>query len=82
MYHLFLTAKDVQTIDWIAGRYCWSEILYKRCSEGDNEIPEYIAWELNEAFEEDTKGGHPYFPCLDHRSDLASKLFAFMEQIV
>ena len=82
MYHLFLSPANMESITWVGGRYSWSSALLDHCEQGDNEIPENIAWEINEAFEEDTKGGHSFFPCLDLSSNLAEKLFQFMREIV
>ncbi len=82
MYNLFLTAEDITTLEWVNGRYSWSDRLLSMCVEGDNEFFESEAWSLIESFKEDTEGGHSYFPCLDHSSELATKLFAFIEQIV
>ncbi len=81
MYTLTLTTEDVSTIAFVGGRYGWSEAL-SSLGEGENEIPEHEAWEINESFQEDTVGGHSFFPMLDHHSDLAGKLFTFMEEIV
>lgn len=45
-------------------------------------MPEHKGWELNEAFDEDTEGGHSFFPMLDGNSNLAKKLMEFYEQTV
>jgi len=81
MYTLNLTSEDVSTIAWVGHRYGWSEIL-SPYGEGENEIPEHKAWEIVSHFEIDTFGGHQFFPCLDHESELAGKLFAFMDSII
>jgi len=81
MYTLTLTSGDVYDIAYLGNRYCWSESL-SSLGEGENKIPEHEAWEIKDAFEQDTEGGHSFFPMLDHSSDLARKLFAFMEEIV
>lgn len=82
-YKLILTEADVKTIrhiGWTA--YSWSAALYG-FEAGEHVIPEHEAWELREAFEADTEGGHAYFPCLDHKtSGLATRLFRFMNSIV
>lgn len=81
-YTLDLTAEDFDAIDFARGRYGWATALWENCEEGRNEIPENVAWELQEAFESDTEGNHSYFPCLDGQSDLAEKLYTFMLAIV
>ncbi len=81
MYTLTLTEEDISTIGFVGGRYDWSEAI-SSLVEGENEIPEYEAWEINDAFNRDTEGGHSFFPMLNHQSELAGKLFAFMEEIV
>ncbi len=90
MYTLTLDEQDRETISFVGHRYCWSEKLSRMSYFGDEKengfvvfsFPENIAWEIKEAFENDTEGGHSFFPMLDHRSDLARKLFAFMDSIV
>ena len=81
MYSLELTPEDVSTILFVGHRYCWSEIL-SAYDAGEHTIPEHEAWEISSAFGADTEGGHSYFPMLDHGSELAGKLFAFMDSIV
>ena len=81
MYTLHLTEEDITTIAFVGYRYGWSEVL-SSLGEGENEIPEHEAWEIISAFEQDTEGGHSFFPMLNHRSELAGKLFLFMETIV
>ncbi len=84
MYRLTLTDDDCNTIRFVGGRYEWSNALLAEGLgiPGEHEIPEHVAWSLNEAFEADTEGGHSYFPMLDSRSDLAHKLYTFMDAIV
>ena len=81
MYKLNLTAEDCETIAFVGNRYCWSDSLYY-LNEGENEILEHEAWEIKEAFDEDTEGGHSMFPMLDHSSELCEKLLKFYEEIV
>lgn len=45
-------------------------------------IPEHTAWELKEAFESDTEGGHSMFPMLQTPSALSVKLYEFLDRIV
>jgi hypothetical protein len=88
MYTLTFTEKETNSIWWVGHRYCWSAALQKLLSFEDDGTPEKLsleeheAWELVSQFEADTEGGHSFFPCLDHASPLAGKLFAFMESIV
>lgn len=81
-YKLELTESEIDTINFVGGRYCWSEALRRLCHEGLNELPEHVAWELLEAFNCDCEGGHNFFPMLDHWSDLAAKLFKFRDSII
>ena len=72
-YTLTLAKADRETIAFVGHRYAWSEALgnlYARSAwEGDSDsdapimytMPEHVAWELAEAFEQDTEGGHGYF---------------------
>ncbi len=81
-YRLELTESDMSDIWFIGHRYGWSDSLVKYCHVGINEIPEHVAWEISNAIESDTEGGHSYFPMLDGRSELAEKLYKFIESIV
>jgi hypothetical protein len=74
MYKLFLTEEDFSTIEFVGYRYCWSEKLSDVAELGENNFPEYIAWEIKDAFESDSHGGHSFFPMLDCQSDLCEKL--------
>lgn len=82
MYNLHLTDDDIRTIDFVGYRYAWSSWLQDNCQTGDNELPEHVAWELQEAFESDTNGGHSMFPMLDHSCNLAEKLFRLLDAII
>lgn len=88
MYTLKLTRQETDSVDFVGHRYGWSSALQKLLAYDDDGEPEEIslsegeAWELVSAFEQDTDGGHSFFPMLDHRSELAGKLFHFMERIV
>jgi hypothetical protein len=88
MYTLTLTEQETDSIFFVGHRYCWSDALQNLLSFEDDGTPETLslqeheAWELVSAFENDTKGGHSFFPMLDHRSELAGKLFAFMNSVV
>jgi hypothetical protein len=82
MYNLTLTENDFSAICFSGGRYQWSREILFYLEPGENEIPEGMAWELVEAFEEDTKGGHSLFPLLASDSRLYEKLIEFMDSIV
>lgn len=88
MYTLTFTERETDSIDFVGHRYSWSAALQKLLSYDDDGKPETIslreheAWELVSEFEADTEGGHSFFPMLDHGSELARKLFAFMDGIV
>jgi hypothetical protein len=81
MYTLTLTTENIDTIGFVGNRYAWSDAL-KTMEVGANEIAEHEAWDIKESFESDTEGGHSFFPMLDHQSDLAEKLFTFLDAIV
>ena len=81
MYNITLTQEDVETISFVGHRYAWAEAL-SGLTEGENIIPEHEAWEIMFAFESDTEGGHQFFPMLNLQSELAGKLFAFLDSIV
>lgn len=88
MYRLEITKEEARAVAFSGGRYSWSKALGDLLRFEDDgtpaplELREAEAWELRDAFEEDTEGGHSYFPLLDGRSDLARKLFAFLDSIV
>ncbi len=82
MYHLTLTADDFAAICFSGGRYEWSRAILFYLEEGENEIPESMAWTLQEAFDSDTEGGHSYFPLLAGDSALYQKLSDFITSIV
>ena len=82
MYKLELTAEDMETIQFVGHRYSWSQTLIDNCVEGTNNIPEHVAWEIAEECFNDTKGGHSFFPMLDHASELAGNLFDFLDGII
>ena len=77
----------MKTIQFVGGRYAWSEALSSAANEEDDgtatiELEEHEAWEMAEAFKSDTEGGHSYFPLHDIASQLASKHFTFIDSIV
>lgn len=83
-YALVLTEKDSEAISWVGYRYAWADTLLALgyAGPGEHDIPEPDAWELSEAFQSDTEGGHSPFPCLDPTSDLYEKLSTLWESIV
>ena len=80
-YTITLTEQDVGTIAFVGFRYGWSDAL-RGLEAGDNILAEHEAWNIRDAIESDTEGGHSYFPMLDGRCELADKLYAFLESIV
>jgi hypothetical protein len=97
MYKIQFSDSEVSDIYFVGNRYCWSDALQKVISKYGNEIekgdeflgngvecnmPEHVAWELQEAFNQDTEGGHSMFLMLDHKSGLAGKLIQFYERVV
>lgn len=90
MYTLTLDAQDHETISFVGHRYGWSDKLSRMSYFGEEQengstvykFPEHIAWEIRDAFDSDTEGGHSFFPMLDPRCDLARKLAAFYDSIV
>lgn len=80
-YTLTLTEEEVSTIAFVGGRYSWSLALLA-LDVGDNALHEYEAWQIRDAFEADTEGGHAMFPMLDHRSTLCEKLSKFADSVV
>ena len=88
MYTLEITQDEWHTIWTIGFRYSWSEALMGSPIgpvdlDGENQLlEEHEAWELAEAFEFDTVGGHSAFPLLNPDSDLSRKLYEFWDSIV
>lgn len=84
MYHLRITAREAQTIDHVGGRYEWSDALIGAGLnlEDEHDIPEFVAWNLADAFEADTEGGHLPFPMLDPNSTLYEKLSNLWDRII
>ena len=75
VFTLKITDKDLDTITWVGHRYCWSTVLGKYCfEEGNVELTQGEADEIIDEFNNDTEGGHSYFPCLAPGSSLYSKL--------
>lgn len=87
-YKLELTPEEADAIAFVGYRYWWSKALNDHIAAEDDgsiapiELSEADAWTLRDAFEMDTEGGHSLFPMLDGRSELAGKLYAFLESIV
>ena len=80
-YTLTLTESDLNTIAFVGARYAWADAL-SGLDVGENPLTEPEAWEIGEAFEADTEGGHAPFPMLDPYSELYDKLTALWEGIV
>lgn len=81
MYRLELTTEDVRDIRFVGDRYFWSLVLLG-FDAGTHEFSEQEAWAIQSSFEADTEGGHSMFPMLDPNSELAAKLYAFLDSIV
>ena len=84
MYSLTVDADGADAITFAGYRYQWSDTLESLGydTEGIHDIPEHEAWELNDAFQADTEGGHGLFPSLAQDSKLAENLFSLIERIV
>jgi hypothetical protein len=84
MYTLDLSEVDCRAINFVGFRYFWSDMLIELgCSEpGCHILAEHEAWELSEAVEADTIGGHDRFPMLRAESALYRKLSDLLESIV
>ena len=87
-YKIELTAEDIDTLNFVGGRYAWSDALLRLgpcVEEGETytvlELSEAEAWTLQEAFESDTEGGHRMFPMLADCS-LRERLIEFYNSIV
>ena len=82
-YSLSLTEEDIRTLEHVGDRYHWSQALWDMSgTPGVHYYTEAQAWELAEAFHDDTVGDHDPFPMLNGRSPLARKLQAFWDSIV
>jgi hypothetical protein len=81
-YELNLSEDDMSAVCFSGGRYEWSRALLFYLTEGHNEVPEHVAWELAEAFKSDTEGGHSPFPLLSPDCKLYTKLSDFWDSIV
>lgn len=80
-YKLTLTQGEIDAIDFAGYRYGWSSCLQNiGVVEGDNDIAEHEAWELQAYIEEDTEEGRTCIPLA--APEFASKLWAFCDQIV
>jgi hypothetical protein len=78
VYTLKLREHEASTVRWVGGRYCWSDALlsyldYAESDEGVELTQEDLDY-LKSQFDEDTVGGHDYFPCLNPGSSLYRKL--------
>ena len=88
MYTLTFTKRETDSIDFVGHRYSWSSALQKLLCYDDDGEPETLslsesqAWELRNSFEEDTDGGHSFFPMLDSNSALYAKLWVFLDSLI
>jgi hypothetical protein len=88
MYKLTLTADDYSALEWIGHRYSHGDDLLSILNKCQYEwadglacnkayqIPEHLAWELQEKINADD------LACIDPRSDLYRKLRAFADNII
>lgn len=81
-YTILLTAEDWKTIRFVGTRYSWSSALLWYDTDNILNLKEHEAWEIAEAFKEDTIGDHSPFPMLDTHSELAEKLYTFWDSII
>ena len=88
MYTLTFTKRETDSIDFVGHRHSWSSALQKLLCYDDDGEPETLslsesqAWELRNSFEEDTEGGHSFFPMLDSNSVLYAKLWDFLYSLI
>lgn len=84
MYTLEIDASGASAIQFVGGRYAWADRLLALgyASEGTHTLQEWEAWELAEAFESDTEGGHSPFPVLSPHCTLYENLSRLWESIV
>tara|TARA_R100000808_G_C2147583_1_gene155575 strand:+ start:1224 stop:1550 length:327 start_codon:yes stop_codon:yes gene_type:complete len=71
---IHLDRNELRTIEFIGGRYNWSDALACYCDVGENTFTWEEAQSLAECFSKDTDGGHSMFPMLDVNSALHDKL--------
>ena len=80
-YLLTLTDLDVATIEFVGGRYGWSDAL-RSLEAGDNVLTESEAWSIRDGIEEDMIGGHDAYPMLHTDSTLIEKLHNLYQSII
>lgn len=82
-YTLYLSAPELEALQWIGNRYSWSDALLMLTSEEEDGTimacgTESDWWEVREAVEMDTIGGHSPYPCASDA--LATKVEDFLSQ--
>ena len=83
MYELNLTEDEMDAVAFVGGRYEWSRaLLFHLDDSGYAELTEPEAWEIRDAFEADTEGGHSPFPLLAPDCALYQKLNRLWDSIV
>lgn len=84
MYTLEIDPEGAKAILFVGFRYAWADKLQALGldTEGIHTMRESVAWELAEAFESDTIGGHSPFPMLSPNSTLYENLSRLWESIV
>lgn len=93
MYHLTLSSGERRAIDFVGNRYPSGDQLrdvLMDCIPSDADwsedgditfnIPEHMAWEINDLYEEESEGGHSGYPMFD--DELMEKMHEFIDHIV
>lgn len=81
-YHLELTAAEVDSLGWLAGRYYYAETLWKMMGGAnddgtmDADLAEHQMWEFQRAVEEEDG----FLPCCG--GTLAEKIVRLLDAIV
>jgi hypothetical protein len=81
-YRLTLTPDEVDSLCWLAGRYCYADTLWKIMGgvndDGtmDADLAEHQAWEFQQAVEEEDG----FLPCCG--GTLAAKIMRLLDAIV
>lgn len=84
VYTLEIDHAGADAIAFVGFRYAWADKLQALGYDtiGTHTMRESDAWELAEAFEQDTEGGHSPFPMLAPSSTLYENLSRLWESIV
>lgn len=97
MYYINLTKEDIKAIEFVAGRYGWSDYLFgilesdetERYSPGGYpiragkyELTESQAWEFLDEVKSDTDDFRTSFPLLSDDSNLADEILRLWNEVV